>query len=268
MVCWKEAHPPKPKKEKKSKLKGDSSERNQRRKYQGNLLVKGKKECNKCKQIKDITCFRLHKDGEGKKPSDYFPWCKECTKNYFISHTYRTNRRSIEEILTYINTEQYCESCGELKGIWNFPTAKEYSKICSSCRRKEKNRRKHIKNKKRPQTENARLKRRISEKIKSALKGKKKGNTEQYLGCSISFLKEWLARQFTENMSWDNYGEWHIDHYIPQSFFASKEEHEWEVCWNYRNLRPLWAKENIEKSNTLPPDWEERYLFIKNEISP
>lgn len=31
-------------------------------------------------------------------------------------------------------------------------------------------------------------------------------------GCFIEFLKEYIANKFTEGMSWDNYGEWHLDH--------------------------------------------------------
>jgi len=48
-------------------------------------------------------------------------------------------------------------------------------------------------------------------------------------------------------MSWDNYGEWHIDHIIPISLAKTLEEG--IILSKLENLQPLWAKENILKSN-------------------
>ena len=44
-------------------------------------------------------------------------------------------------------------------------------------------------------------------------------HTMELIGCSIEFLKEYIANKFTEGMSWDNYGEWHLDHIRPCSSF-------------------------------------------------
>lgn len=41
----------------------------------------------------------------------------------------------------------------------------------------------------------------------------------ELIDCSIEFLKEFIASKFTEGMSWDNYGEWHLDHIRPCSSF-------------------------------------------------
>ena len=48
-------------------------------------------------------------------------------------------------------------------------------------------------------------------------------------------------------MSWDNYGKWHIDHIIPLSS-ANSEDDIYKLC-NYTNLQPLWAEDNLKKSN-------------------
>jgi hypothetical protein len=88
----------------------------------------------------------------------------------------------------------------------------------------------------------------IMSRIASALKAKnlKKNNrTEYIIGCSIEFLKGYLASKFTNNMSWDNYGEWHIDHIIPCNLFELKNEREQLKCFHYTNLRPLWATTKI-----------------------
>jgi hypothetical protein len=50
-------------------------------------------------------------------------------------------------------------------------------------------------------------------------------------------------------MSWENRDEWHIDHIIPLSS-ANSEEELYKLC-HYTNLQPLWAEENIKKSNKI-----------------
>lgn len=60
-----------------------------------------------------------------------------------------------------------------------------------------------------------------------------------------------LERQFKDGMTWDNYGEWHVDHSKPISVFNIKEigDSEFMKCWSLSNLQPLWGEENIKKSN-------------------
>jgi len=62
-----------------------------------------------------------------------------------------------------------------------------------------------------------------------------------------------LENNFSENMTWDNYGEWHVDHIKPISSFMILEigDEEFINCWSLDNLQPLWGNENIKKSNKL-----------------
>ena len=71
------------------------------------------------------------------------------------------------------------------------------------------------------------------------------------LGCSIKYLKEHLEKKFKPGMSWDNYGNlgWHIDHIKPLSLAKSAEDIVKGKFFHYTNLQPLWAEENIKKSN-------------------
>lgn len=80
---------------------------------------------------------------------------------------------------------------------------------------------------------------------------KKNNKTFGIVGCSPEFLKEYLETQFKEGMSWQNHGlfGWHIDHIIPLSS-AKTEEEIYKLC-HYTNLQPLWADDNIKKSNKL-----------------
>ena len=60
----------------------------------------------------------------------------------------------------------------------------------------------------------------LRRRVAHALKGESKSaHTMELIGCSIEFLKEYIANKFTEGMSWDNYGEWHLDHIRPCSSF-------------------------------------------------
>lgn len=92
------------------------------------------------------------------------------------------------------------------------------------------------------------LRSRINIAIKKG-RGIKNHNTESLLGCSIDFLKNYIAEKFVKGMSWDNYGKWHIDHIKPCSSFDLTKQEEQKLCFHYSNLQPLWAKDNISKSD-------------------
>ena len=62
-----------------------------------------------------------------------------------------------------------------------------------------------------------------------------------------------LESQFKDTMSWDNYGEWHVDHKLPITHFNIVEmgDDEFMKCWALGNLQPMWGIENIRKSNKI-----------------
>ena len=62
-----------------------------------------------------------------------------------------------------------------------------------------------------------------------------------------------LEKQFTDTMTWDNYGIWHVDHKLPITSFDIQEmgDEEFMKCWSLDNLQPMWGEENIRKSNKL-----------------
>jgi hypothetical protein len=73
------------------------------------------------------------------------------------------------------------------------------------------------------------------------------------LGCTVKALCKHLEYQFINGMSWDNYGEWHIDHIIPCAYFDLNNKQQLKACFHYTNLQPLWAWENIAKGNDYTP---------------
>jgi len=79
----------------------------------------------------------------------------------------------------------------------------------------------------------------------------KTSGTFKILGYSVEALVIRLESLFTPGMTWDNYGEWHIDHKVPDSWFtySSVEDQGFKDSWALSNLQPLWAKDNLKKSN-------------------
>ncbi len=80
----------------------------------------------------------------------------------------------------------------------------------------------------------------------------KSGHTLELLGCSVDFLKKHLESQFTDGMTWDNYGlkGWHIDHIKPCCSFDLSKPEEQKTCFHYSNLQPLWWYDNLDKRLT------------------
>ena len=71
------------------------------------------------------------------------------------------------------------------------------------------------------------------------------------LDCSIPELRLYIESKFQKGMTWDNYGEWHLDHVIPCDTFDLTDSEQQKICFHYTNLQPLWAVDNLKKHNKL-----------------
>lgn len=89
----------------------------------------------------------------------------------------------------------------------------------------------------------------IATLLRNAGQSKRGSSWEAILGYSSAELAAHIERQFTKGMSWNNYGEWHLDHIVPVSAFAfsAPDDPEFLACWALTNLRPMWAAENMSK---------------------
>jgi len=108
-----------------------------------------------------------------------------------------------------------------------------------------------------------RLSQNISGSIRQSLfrhNGKGGAPWESLVDFTKQDLIEHIEKLFQPGMTWDNYGEWHLDHKIPKLVFNfTKPEHEdFKRCWCLSNLQPMWAKENMTKSAKLKKHFQPR----------
>lgn len=82
------------------------------------------------------------------------------------------------------------------------------------------------------------------------------GDVMMYVGCSKEELIKHIESQFTDVMNWSNHAQygWHIDHIIPLSSFDLSVEENIFRAMNYKNLRPLWWRENLSKNKSYPQE--------------
>jgi hypothetical protein len=92
-----------------------------------------------------------------------------------------------------------------------------------------------------------------------------RSSTRELIGCSPQKLKVYLEALFLPGMSWDNYGSgdtcWHIDHIIPCCSFNLMDPDDQKRCFNYTNLQPLWARDNMKKHNKVPKGIELEFVM-------
>jgi len=169
------------------------------------------KRCTKCKEIFPLNMNYFHKRGKTFKSA-----CKKCRnkekREYCINN--------IEKI------KQYALDTKEKRRIYKREWERRTRKI----------------NVKYKIISNIRV--RIGHLIRGTTKS---SNTLKLLGCSLDILKSYLENKFKPGMTWQNYGEWHIDHIRPCASFDLNKKSEQRKCFHYTNLQPLWAKENLMK---------------------
>jgi hypothetical protein len=101
------------------------------------------------------------------------------------------------------------------------------------------------------------LRGRVRDRLKNYSKNNKK-HTLEYVGCTIDVLREYLQKLFKHGMTWENQGEWHIDHIRPCASFNMDNEIERHMCFHYTNLQPLWAFDNMSKGDSYDPNTFQR----------
>lgn len=95
-----------------------------------------------------------------------------------------------------------------------------------------------------------RLKHNLRSRMRQALKKDyKSGMAIKLLGCSIEYFKQYIQSLWIEDMSWKNYGQWHLDHIIPIA--SIQDDEQCKIVCHYKNIRPLWASDNLSKGSKI-----------------
>lgn len=229
-----------------------------------------KKICKMCLIEKDVSNFhKSRKDKDG-----YFNQCKECRKIKSKNDYYKKKQRNKLIIKCKI-----CTCCLVEKDINSFHkhiSSKDgYRSMCKECRsnkfKTDYQNSSHFSSTHRKRTKqyvlnnrekvNEYFKLRYTKKhheyawrgmLSSVIRrfgSKKESSTYQLLGYSAEQLKKHMENLFTDGMSWDNWGEWHIDHIIPVSSFDKNTDS--KIVNDLTNLQPLWSKDNIVKGKRV-----------------
>lgn len=205
--------------------------------------------CSKCQKSLDLNLFyKCARYADG-----YRSHCKDC-----ISNQARKNRESNQE-REKNRYKKYYQEHKEEKARYQknkLEQLREYNRnyyYKNNVKESVKNRFKN--------NPELRIKRIFRSRLVDVIKGKSKTSAIlEYLGCSYSFLIQYLESKFEEGMTWDNYGNpngdhsncWHIDHIIPVSSMGT-DENSLRTIWHYTNLQPLWAKDNLSKGAKINP---------------
>ena len=156
--------------------------------------------------------------------------CKECGGSSICVHN-RQKSKCKEcgggSICIHNRQRQSCKECPNASGICEHNREKMTCKICD------------------PQGHLSNL---VRSHVRRALHSDKEKHSIEYLGCSIQHFREHIEKQFVEGMTWDNYGEWHIDHIIPLKYDNPTLEETIERL-HWENTQPLWATDNLSKGN-------------------
>lgn len=191
------------------------------------------KKCNLEKPMDDFSPDRRNRDGR-------YARCKSCNRQYAKDR--RENNPAYREY-----AEAYYQKNKErMLAV----TKKNYqkNKAAHFARNREHY---HKVLKHRPDFKANCAHRKVLSRFLARYGGEKSGRTHEVLGYSVAELKEHISRQFTKGMSWENYGDWHIDHITSVSTFVKRGEKDPAVVNALANLRPMWAEENQKKRDKI-----------------
>ena len=181
------------------------------------------KQCTKCKLVKQLNQFvRVYKW--------YRNICKECRKIH-LKNLYPNGYKPKP-----LSKEEYRLKTASWRSK-NKEKNNEYNRLYREKRRKN--------------DIIFRIASNLRSRVSMAIKRNKNGSAIKDLGCTVGELKLYLESKFQPGMNWDNYGKWHIDHIKPLSSFDLTNNQNMLIACNYKNLQPLWAFDNLSKSDHI-----------------
>ncbi len=213
------------------------------------------KMCTKCRQEKDYEAFPKNKRNKTGRHTQ----CRACHKEYKQKIWYPKHK---EEERAYHKTPEYKEIAkrSRQKAYWSDPERRaERLRKSRERRRTPEYRVKQAASAQRKRLANPsyRIRTNLSTRLRRILKGlggNKADSIRGLIGCSLAELVKHIESKWQTDMSWENYGPygWHIDHIMPCASFDLTDLEQQKACYHWTNLQPLWAADNISKSDRLP----------------
>ena len=212
--------------------------------------------CSKCKQLLPLEAFyQLRKDNPRLMAE-----CKECIIKRVAEHRkteagQASRDRYNHSPETIQKRKEYKQSDHGKEVAKAFSQTEKGKAIGQRYSLSEKGKALRERNYlKRCQKQGEKLNRAVRAGVNSSLKGTKNGRKWQELvGYSLQDLVTHLEKQFTDGMSWLNYGQWHVDHKVPLAAFSfdSPDDSNFLICWGLENLQPMWATDNMKKHTKI-----------------
>ena len=189
------------------------------------------KVCTKCNEEKMETEFPFRNDTQ-----KYSSWCKICEAER--NRIYASENKESLKATQKAYQQKHKENILLRHKEWikeNLESHREYRRVYMGDRYKN--------------DINFRLANALRSRVRGAFKsgGEKAEKTMELLGCSVQHVKDHLESPCTEGMTWENQGEWHIDHIRPCASFDLTDPEEQKKCFHWTNLQPLWAQDNLRK---------------------
>lgn len=94
---------------------------------------------------------------------------------------------------------------------------------------------------------NFKLKMMLRTRLYQSVKGLKLKSALDLLGCEIEYFKTYITNKFLEGMTWENHGEWELDHIKPLALFNLTNIEEQKIAFHFTNFQPLWKSDNRSK---------------------
>jgi hypothetical protein len=190
--------------------------------------------CTECGVEKPLEDFSKRDGGYFERRAK----CKKCMKIYQQDYSAKNKEKNNERSKKWIRDNPIRSR--EKQNRWrvkNLERAREQGRRKASLRRS---------------TAKGRLEDSISSGVnRGIVNGSKHGRrTFETLGYTRDELYSHLEAKFKDGMSFDNYGDWHIDHIVPLSAhnYETPDDIDFKRAWALENLQPLWKGENLKKS--------------------
>ena len=210
------------------------------------------KKCIKCGEDKSKEEFHILSaalDGR-------YPYCKVCRKK-LASKYYLNNKKKLDAA----NKEYNRKNKKRIRKRQREWYQENRGRILKEHKQRRQNNTTYMRERRRNDP-TFRMLGNMQNGVWSCLKGRTKNSrTFSYIDKSPEELMNYLEKQFTEGMSRENYGKWHVDHIRPLASFEFDKYKEGSAefeallreAWHYTNLQPLWAADNISKGAKWGP---------------